>query len=198
MMYSRSIARHGPLGLELAQDRVHTPDDTVEDHEARRHVELLDDAGVWTLDVEDHAERVAHPLPAVRELVGEVRHVRAADVLEHLFRVEPVAGPEEARRLHRHDQLLGIAVHDDRVERRAERVPLARRPALHEAVVEERDAAVVVELVVARVRVAVEHPAPQDGVLGEPPQDLRRRAAWWHTTPWRGTARTTCRRPIRW
>ena len=83
-----------------------------------------------------------------------------------------MAAAQEAGRLHRRDQLIGIAVHDDRIERRTQRLPLAGRPALHEAVVEERDAAVVVELVVARVRVAVEHPAPQHGVLGEPPQDF--------------------------
>ena len=70
-----------------------------------------------------------------------------------------------------HEQ-LGIAVDDDRVHRRSQAVPLARRPPLHEAVVEERDAAVVVELVVARMRIAVEDAVPEDRVLGEAPDDL--------------------------
>ena len=158
--------------LELAEDRADAPHDPIEDHETRRHVEVLDDPCVWALDVEDHAERVAHPLSAERELVGEVRHVGAAHVVEHVLRVETVSAAQEAGRLHRRDQLIGIAVDDDRLERRAQRFPLPRCPALHEAVVEERDAAVVVELVVAGVWIAVEHPAPQHGVLGEPPEDL--------------------------
>ena len=55
-----------------------------------------------------------------------------------------------------HIARLGQPIDDHGVERRAEPFPLAGLPTLDQTEVEERDAAVVVELVVARVRVAVE------------------------------------------
>ena len=53
-----------------------------------------------------------------------------------------MAGAEEPDLLHRRDQPLRVAVHDDRVEARRQLLPLARRPALDQPEVEERHVAV--------------------------------------------------------
>ena len=74
--------------------------------------------------------------------------------------------------LHRRHEPLGVAVHDDRVEARLEPLPLAGLPPLDEPEVEERHAAVVVEAVVAGVRVAVERAEALDRVLAEAPDHL--------------------------
>ena len=105
MRYSSSIARHGPRHVELAEDGADAPHDAVEDDEARRHVELGDHRGVRAVDVEDARQRVAHPVAGERELVDEVRPVRAGHVVV--------------------DQLAGRG----RGRRRGSRPPPSRRPA---------------------------------------------------------------------
>ena len=118
------------------------------------------------------AERVAHPLAGERELVGEVGLVRAADVVVDALRIEPVPCGEEPGCLHRLDQSLGSRWTTIGVEARLELLPLAGLPSLDETEVEERDAAVTVEAVVARMRVAVEGAEAVHGVLGEAPDHL--------------------------
>ncbi len=83
-----------------------------------------------------------------------------------------MVGQQEAGGLHRRDQRLRVAVDHDGVERRLEPLPLAVLPTLDEPEVEERHAAVAMEAVVPRVRVAVEHADAVDGVLGEAPDHL--------------------------
>ena len=89
-------------------------------------------------------------------------------------------------------------MHDDGVEARLEALPLARRPALDEPEVEERDAAVVVEPVVAGVRIAVEGAEALDRVLPEAPDHLADPLPWSRATPSPRTGPTTCRRSSRW
>ena len=118
------------------------------------------------LEVEDPRQGLAHPVAGERELVDEVRPVRAGHVVEHVLGIEAVARLEESGLLHGGDEAVGVAVHDDGIEARLEPLPLARLPPLDETEVEERDAAVVVEAVVPRVGVAVEGAQPLDRHAG--------------------------------
>ena len=123
------------------------------------------------VDVRHLAERLRRELPGEGERVLQIRDVRRAHVLVHPLRVETVIRPKEPHLDHRAHAPLGIAG-DDRVEARRQPFPLARRPSLHEAEVEERDRAVGVEAVVARMRVAVEHAVAVHRALREPEEHL--------------------------
>ena len=92
-----------------------------------------------------------------RELLVEVGAVGHAHACEDVIRVEAVIGCEEADRDHSVYRLPTASLREHAIEHGHERFEVGRRPALHQAEVQERDAAVVVEAVVARVRIAVEH-----------------------------------------
>jgi hypothetical protein len=88
------------------------------------------------------------------------------------------ASPCPARRnpdgLHRGQQAIRVAVHDDGVQVGSSCSHSPAAPSLHQPEVEERDLAVDAEAVVARVRVAVERAEVVHGVLREPPDALAR------------------------